>query len=192
MDEIAKFLKNFSCLKHLELRTKCHADLINGHEWKFLAKHLIKLKFLFTIQLHSIEEILDTYRTSFWLEQKRWFVGYHRKYLYTIPCSIRKHVNESFQPPKYRTCLKNAIFCDYVDKLTLEFGLIETCHRFNNITTLEIGCENISVEILSAIVNLHGVKDLVLTSAMNKSKIKYLFHNMPSLQYLSIDTVRKR
>ncbi|CAF1411599.1 unnamed protein product, partial [Rotaria sp. Silwood1] len=189
MNEIEKFLINFPRLKHLELCTKSHIDLTNGHQWALLAKYWITLKFIFIITLHSIEKILDTFRTSFWIKEKHWFVAYDNNYLYTIPCSMYKHVDEFFQPPEYTTILKNATFYDNVKKLTLNYNLIDTCHRFMNITTLEIGCKYISVEILSAIVNLIGVKNLTLNTSMNKSNIKYLFNNMPHLQNLSIDTL---
>ncbi|CAF4339152.1 unnamed protein product, partial [Rotaria sordida] len=124
----------------------------------------------------------------FWLEEKCWFVAYENNYLYTVPCSMYTHINENFQPPKYSTILKNSIFYDNIIKLTLYVKLIETCHRFNNMTTLEIGYENISIETLSAIVNLSGIMNLTLPSSMNKSKIKYLLNKMSRLQYLSIDT----
>ncbi|CAF3282189.1 unnamed protein product, partial [Rotaria sp. Silwood2] len=149
MDEIEKFLNNFSHLKHLELHTKCYADVVNGHRWKIVAKDLITLKFIFNIEVDSIEEILDTFRTSFWLNDKQWFVAYDNNHLFTIPCSMYKHVNEFFQPPKYTNILENTIFYDHVRKLTLNFHLIKTSHRFINITTLEIGYKYISVEILS-------------------------------------------
>jgi hypothetical protein len=180
----------FPRLKHLELRAKCDVHLANGNLWEIFVKTLITFKFIFNVELASIEEILDTFRTSFWLEKKRWLISYDNKHLYTIPCDKYTHVNELFQPPKYTTSLKNVIFYNHVIKLTLKFELIQTCHRFINITALEIGCEDISIEILSAIVNLNRVKNLTLCSSMNKSKIKYLLNHMPCLQYLSIDMVR--
>ncbi|CAF4079408.1 unnamed protein product [Rotaria sordida] len=190
MNEIEKFLLNFPCLKHLELSTRIHDNFVTGHQLEILSKDLITLKFIFKITLlHSIEETLDTFRTSFWLEEKCWFVAYENNYLYTVPCSMYTHINEHFQSPKYSTLLKNSIFYDNIIKLTLYVKLIETCHRLNNITTLEIGYENISIETLSAIVNLSRIMNLTLPSSMNKSKIKYLLNKMPRLQYLSIDTL---
>ncbi|CAF1332468.1 unnamed protein product, partial [Rotaria sordida] len=190
MNEIEKFLLNFPCLKHLELSTRIHDNFVTGHQLEILSKDLITLKFIFKITLlHSIEETLDTFRTSFWLEEKCWFVAYENNYLYTVPCSMYTHINEHFQSPKYSTLLKNSIFYDNIIKLTLYVKLIETCHRLNNITTLEIGYENISIETLLAIVNLSRIMNLTLPSSMNKSKIKYLLNKMPRLQYLSIDTL---
>ncbi|CAF3965173.1 unnamed protein product [Rotaria sp. Silwood1] len=190
INEIEKFLLNFPSLKHLELSTKIDNNFVTGHQLENLSKDLITLKFIFKITLDLIEETLDTFRTSFWLEEKCWFVAYENNYLYTVPCSMYTHINETFQPPKYSTILKNSIFYDNIIKLTLYYNLIETCHRFNNITTLEIGPEDISIETLSAIVNLNGVINLTLSSSINKSNIKYLLNKMPRLQSLSIDTVR--
>jgi hypothetical protein len=171
-------------LKHLELRIKGYFDLAIGHLWQLLAKNLATLKFIVNVNLESIEDnFLDTFRTSFWLEEKRWFVAYADKYLYTVPSSMYTHVNELFQVPKYATVLKSSIFYDHVIKLTLYYELIETCHRFINITTLEIGFKDISVKILLTIVNLSKVKNLTLRSSMNKSKIKYLLNNSASLFY---------
>ena len=73
----------------------------------------------------------------------------------------------------------------YVDWL-----LIETCHRFINISILEIGTEDIWIEDLLAIVDLNRIKHLALPSAMDKESINCLINNMPCLQHLSIDTVR--
>ena len=96
MDKIEKFLMNFPRLKHLDLQAKSYADLVNGNQLAILAKHFITFKFIFEVNLALIERTFDTFRTSFWLINKRWFVAYNNNYLYTIPCSMYAHVDESF------------------------------------------------------------------------------------------------
>ena len=191
---MTKFLVNFPGLKHLDLHIIGYGDLTDGRKWELLSKDFHTLKFVFEILLDSIETILDRFRTSFWLIEKRWFVAYQHKYLYTIPYSIfmNTSIDQSFQPPLYTTLLKTSLFYDHVNKLTLEYRLIETGHRLINITTLEIGFEEICIDILEAIVYLNRVINLTLPSLMKKSKMKYLIDSMPYLQSLSIDTVRKR
>jgi hypothetical protein len=76
--------------------------------------------------------------------------------------------------------------------LTLEKNFHEIGHRFNNIHTLEIECENILAKRLAMNVDLNRVKNLTLASAIKISEMRYLLNNMSGLQHLSIDTVRKK
>jgi hypothetical protein len=192
MNEIKKFLNNFPRLKHLDLRTRCHIDVTNGYAWELIAKDLLTFKFIFNIQLYSIVTILNTFRTSFWLEEKCWFVAYHARFLYTIPCSKKTRLENIFRPSEYTTNFNPTIFYNHMTSLTLEKDFDGTDHRFINVQTLEIECENILAERLVMNVDLNRVKNLTLSSTIEKPDIRYLLNNMPGLQHLSIDTVRER
>jgi hypothetical protein len=192
MNEIKKFLNNFPRLKHLDLRTRCHIDVTNGYAWELIAKDLLTFKFIFSIQLYSIVTILNTFRTSFWLEEKCWFVAYSAPHLYTIPCSKKSRLKDILLRSEYTTVFNPTIIYNHMTNLTLEKNFHEIGHRFNNIHTLEIECENILAKRLAMNVDLNRVKNLTLASAIKISEMRYLLNNMSGLQHLSIDTVRKK
>ena len=76
----------------------------NGKIWENPKNHIsdyysikIKFNFKFHVYINNINSILDSFRTSYWLLKKQWYVTYDNYYLFTIPyfattCShIRYH-----------------------------------------------------------------------------------------------------
>jgi len=54
-------------------------DLCDGHQWATIAEHYRTFDFNFTTENTKIacpDLLLDTFRSSFWLELKSWFVAY--------------------------------------------------------------------------------------------------------------------
>ncbi|CAF4043322.1 unnamed protein product, partial [Rotaria sp. Silwood2] len=79
-------------------------DIISGYQWKYLVSHLQTFDFRFYLSHKSDEKILDSFRSSFWLEQKQWFVAYDDcqslPCLFTVPRFAPKSISYSSD---YRT-----------------------------------------------------------------------------------------
>ena len=88
MNAIERILLNLPCLKYVGLNLKGLDDLCDGYRWQILSHHFITFTFTFNVQLSSIAQVLASFRTSFWLEEKRWVVTYKNNCLYSyIPSS---------------------------------------------------------------------------------------------------------
>ncbi|CAF4160077.1 unnamed protein product, partial [Adineta steineri] len=71
MNEMESFLLNLPYLKHLKLELEGDNDLANGHRWQMLTGDFITFAFKFHVEVGSVNETLQSFRTLFWLEEKR-------------------------------------------------------------------------------------------------------------------------
>ena len=84
MSHVEQFLSKISNLYYFKLIAQGYLDLIDGQKWELLVSHLT----IFNFRLHlpcslpdfSKENILDSFCSLFWLEQKCWFVVYDGPY----------------------------------------------------------------------------------------------------------------
>ncbi|CAF1215473.1 unnamed protein product [Rotaria sordida] len=91
--EIKNILHAMPCVKYLELDILCEIGLVDGHQWESIAINLIRFDFRFRVVRWSACDItktnhLNSFRTPFWLEQKRWFVAHDNckpLTIFTIP-----------------------------------------------------------------------------------------------------------
>ncbi|CAF3991432.1 unnamed protein product [Rotaria magnacalcarata] len=190
MNDIESALLKLPRLRHLEISTSGLVDLADAYRWEMLSKNFVTLKFYFKIQLSSIEKTLASFRTPFWLIEKQWFVAYENMSFFTIPHFLQTHANEYFQLPKHSTCLNNAIAYEHITKSIFVDKIIKPDHRFANVHTLELRNKTANVDLtaLSAVVDLHVVKTLVLPSSIEHKNIIFLLNNMPRLENLAINT----
>ncbi|CAF3958622.1 unnamed protein product [Rotaria magnacalcarata] len=190
MNDIESALLKLPRLRHLEISTSGVVDLADAYRWEMLSKNFVTLKFYFKIQLSSIEKTLASFRTPFWLIEKQWFVAYENMSFFTIPHFLQTHANEYFQLPKHSTCLNNAIAYEHITKSIFVDKIIKPDHRFANVHTLELRNKTANVDLtaLSAVVDLHVVKTLVLPSSIEHKNIIFLLNNMPRLENLAINT----
>ncbi len=90
--EIKRLLSSMIRLTHLTLDIdNTESDLINGHTWIPLLTRIIVFQFVFRISRNDNID-LDSFRTQFWLEEKKWYVTFDQwidnydSFLYTNPC----------------------------------------------------------------------------------------------------------
>ncbi|CAF5129396.1 unnamed protein product, partial [Rotaria sp. Silwood1] len=87
-------LFNLHQLTHLTVQASDKNDLFDGNQWKnfILKTNIIIFNFEFQI-LNSNKDVsilLESFRSSFWLREKHFYVGYHnddendQTFLYTI------------------------------------------------------------------------------------------------------------
>jgi hypothetical protein len=181
-------LPNFPNLTHLELHAKGQTDLADGQRWKMLTSCFIVFNFKINIELVEVEQYFDSFRTPFWLQEKRWYVAYDKKCLFSVPRFAPTHVTVPYDPPTHSTAPDNMIFYDAISKLTFQALPIRNRHRFIHIETLEFEFP-ISLETLLTIVDLRQVQHLALTWLNNIPSFIFDSCVMPRLRKLSIDGV---
>ncbi|CAF4969528.1 unnamed protein product [Rotaria magnacalcarata] len=214
-----QFLSKLPCLMHFELRiddpidvfgtqqlrewsrysngdVEVPKDIVDGNQWKYLISHLQTFDFRFCLVHRSNEEILDTFRSSFWIEQKQWFVAYDNQEssscLFTIPRFASKNVIYS---PGYCTpsSTSSSLHLDeYVDVLTLP-NVCRLKHRFVNATSVILEKDDgLCLETILPFVNLPSLQSL----SSVKASLVTLFLNyetkFESIRSLRIDAMVMR
>ncbi|CAF4129935.1 unnamed protein product, partial [Adineta steineri] len=133
---------------------------LDGHAWEqILIKYLKNIKrfrLKMTIGLGShkdiaeqIDELLDSFRTAFWIEQHRWFVRcdwdpndiYPKAILYTLPYAFDSFSYVGGNQSK-STCPNDLDYSFYDHVHTLEH-VDNTNYDLNNLTFLPIRCINV-------------------------------------------------
>ncbi|CAF1366025.1 unnamed protein product [Adineta steineri] len=189
MNQMEQLLMNLPQLKYFEISAKGSFDLTNGYLWESLTYKLVTFNFNFWLKIAGIEEILNSFRTLFWIERKKWFVVATRKRLFSIPHFSKKIADTYFQLPLHTTIPHGdeTLLFDKVTYFILNNSLISHQNYFRYIKTLEIKNTN-SFENLSTLIDLNHVENFILSSSMNHSTIATLMKSMPSLQQFSINT----
>ncbi|CAF4218428.1 unnamed protein product, partial [Adineta steineri] len=141
------FLQNLSNLQHLTLETS--NIYMNGYEWEdFICKYLPKLKiFQFKMRfsplinqnkLIELNEILDSFRTKFWIDEHQWFVRchwyasdeqYHLNFidLFTLPYIFKEFLS-------YTGCILAKSTCPNDDMHWSYNHVNQLCYRSSNFT----------------------------------------------------------
>ncbi|CAF4606555.1 unnamed protein product [Rotaria sp. Silwood1] len=185
MNYMEYILSNRLYLKHLELHLKGFEDLADGQRWQRLTSSLQTFNFKFNIQLDSIEQILNTFRTLFWLKEKQWFVAYQDKCLFSLPFFAPKHIDTSCQMPIYSTAPNDTVFYENVTQLSLSTSK-KIIKYFTHINTLKLE-DKISQQELLRFVNLRYVKHLVILSLDDLLQFTPIECKIPQLRQLTIE-----
>ncbi len=93
MDQMEQFLSNLPYLKYLELIANCPNDFIDGQRWEILTKCLKRFNFKFYLPFDVQSDDLNSFRTSYWLEEKCWFVAGDKSCLFSIPHFAPDHID---------------------------------------------------------------------------------------------------
>lgn len=93
MDYIEQFLRNFPNLTNIEIKDEYESsdrDIIDGYRWQRIVESLISFHFLLHVKNFPNEQSLNSFRTPFWIEEKRWFIAFYNRCLFTIDLSHMK------------------------------------------------------------------------------------------------------
>ncbi|CAF0839344.1 unnamed protein product [Adineta steineri] len=195
MIDIKEFLSKTSQLKYFELQTNIRDLIFNGDEWISLVENLITFDFKFRISKAIIHPnaFINSFRTTFWIEEKRWFIAYdeEQSLVYTVPRFVEKcaeyHIYSSFEPPSHTTIdINTPFFYDNINELTINQCLCRSLpfYRFTNITRLSFSGE-IPFDQLHSIVDLSNVYYLKLPEIISIKDLKRIFPNVfPRVQHL--------
>lgn len=169
MEEIARFLANLPALKHFELVAAGSMDLFDGNRWKIFTQSLHTFHFQFLAPTRLSEDILQSFRTPFWLEEKHWFVAYQDYSLFSVPRFTPKHIDLPRRTYIHSTAPDPSFLHNYL----------------NRIETLELKC-SISLETIASILNVHSIKHLSIKSFNDLLRFFPLKSSLPQLRQLSI------
>lgn len=177
-----RFLSQFPHLKYLTLETDGSLDLFDGNRLQNLIKRLTTFDFQFHRTNLRIKDILISFRTPFWLEEKHWFVACHRTCLFSIPHFAFESIQLPQQSSIYLTCSNEKYFYDCIKNITITETIINPQRRFySNVRTLELQ-QWIPTNILACLLDLHRIKSLSIPSLIDFP----LESIMPELCTLSI------
>jgi hypothetical protein len=191
MNNIERMMSNWPCLRHLQLVANCNKDVIDGHRWQTRAKYLITFKFIFDLSAELEPQDLDSFRTSFWLEEKRWFVAYSNTNLYSVPYINETYADVNFQLPLYSTVPDKKIFYESIGKLNISERHSDANHYFTHVQTLVIR-RHIDQSSIEKIVNLSRIQHLILHVFRKDFPILNLIDQLPILHRISIESNVKK
>ncbi|CAF3092553.1 unnamed protein product [Rotaria sp. Silwood2] len=196
MLEIKCLLSPMTRLTHLTLNIDdVESDMINGHAWIPLLTRIIIFQFAFSIS-NKNDVDLDSFRTRFWLEEKKWYVTFDQwtntssSFLYTNPC-----LKDYFYPLPYMkktlvtesTGLEPTTFphTKYLFFNT-ELPMSEThLRRFTHANTLIIEKDlNISLEYIVRYSNLSRITSFIQGEseiAQSSTEFVRILHSLPHL-----------
>jgi hypothetical protein len=128
-----------SWTRHLNLDIEVPMDIIDGNQWKYLVSHIQKFDFRFYLSKIPSNQILDSFRSPFWLEQKRWFVAFDNRQsspcLYTVPRFASKTAIYSLDYCSIPCTSPELCLDQFVNILNLPI-LRPLRHDFTNVTSL--------------------------------------------------------
>ncbi|CAF3213555.1 unnamed protein product [Rotaria sp. Silwood2] len=192
-------------------RVKDMSDLMNGTRWEQLMLRTRISKFNFRFKYNSSKSVirnqdnnslLDSFRSPFWLEQKRWFVACHKETLdsalnvYSVPEFRPHHVffyhNNSYPPlstapPRIE---QQSFYNSNID-LVVKFSesITPPLYHFSQVDSLRLlGSTLPSVSILMSYVDLHRIKKLDVSniSTILVGELHSLFDHTPQLYHFTL------
>ncbi len=191
INQMEQLLLNLPRLKYFEISGKGSFDLTNGYLWERLTHQLITFNFNFCLKIYEIEEILNSFRTSFWIERKKWFVVATRERLFSVSHFSENIANGYFQLPLHTTIphADKTLLFDKVNYFILNDSFIFHQNYLRYVKTLEIQKAGL-LEYLPTLIDLNHVENLILSSSssMNRLTVLSLMNSMSSLQQFSINT----
>lgn len=189
MDEIAQFLENFPNLTHFELKDVfgfADRSLIDGFRWERIAQSFSTFNFKFSMKETLTERNLDSFRTRFWIEEKRWFVACQGRCLFTVSLSDfgLPNMNLTCMKSLYSTVPNNAIL--YQPRyLILHRPSSNNQFRFTSIQNLRSDWFA-SVQVLPSIIDLNQIQYLTVSDT-SRSLLENISSHMPKLHTLRFE-----
>ncbi|CAF0738756.1 unnamed protein product [Adineta steineri] len=199
------FLQNTPNLHHLNIKISGYY-FIDGRQWEDLIRDCLpKLRtfHLSMTNLHGmrwmteeqIDELMNSFRTSFWIDEHRWFV----RCISNEDCVSFETVSNAFHytNKKLPGVFKSTDSQDNIERLYTTIDHISDVTLFNQpisskiyfpkLHSLSVKCP-INDQYWSMISNLHDVSSLSLdfTTDFSQSKLQALLNRMPYLRTLTI------
>ena len=187
MNEMEHFLSNFPYLKYFTLQTHGRSDLADGNRWQRLTKLMVSFKFFLHCHLcaFAIYQALDSFRSSFWHEEKRWYVAYQRGCLFSIPPIVSFYKEVPYPSSIYSTASGITSIYDRITHIRIDGPPATNSIYLPYIRRLVLRCL-ISPDVLSSILDLHQVEHLIIWSLNDVFKYIPLECTMSRLNNLTI------
>lgn len=191
MTNMERLMSRLVRLKSLELHGRGGEDLVNGQRWQTITNHLQTFNFMIGLSSGISVDNLDSFRSPFWLIEKKWYVAYNTSdFLFTVPYFARTRGDEKFQPPILSTVPDPNIFHQCITRLTLSRSVFEIKQRFPQVDVLVLSTP-IVFSLIEEIVDLNRIQRLILSSTTNFDGISFLISSLPNLHRISlIDNIK--
>ena len=132
-----------------------------------------------------IEMVLKSFSSSFWLEEKRWFVAYQNHCLFSIPHFVPDQMYISDRFNLHTTAPDRFLIFKHVKTVILHIGSPKFGYYFPHVETLRLE-KLIPLHIITSILDPYGIKHLKLKSIDQLVEWIPLEINCPQLSRLSI------
>lgn len=146
MDQMEQFLPNLHNLKHLTIESMGSNDLTDGYRWKRLNMNYITFNIKITVKIINIQQMLNSFRTSFWLQVKHWYMAYDHESLFSISKFAPKYVLHSYNPRYFTAPNKNFLYNNII-QLNIsthdELAMQKSYGNFNNVQILKFQHRNL-------------------------------------------------
>ncbi|CAF1529881.1 unnamed protein product [Adineta ricciae] len=186
MDEIEQFLRSFPNLIHFTIKVSSQhvdIDMIDGHRWQSITQSLSTFNFKLRPKNKVNQMHLDSFRTPFWTEEKRWFVAYHDEFIFTITDSNLSFMKISSDSFIYSTIPNSTILYQPQKSIVRGRASLANDFRFATVKSLELYWDD-SWESLASFNNFNHVEHLWISST-SCHLLKHIQHHMPKLHTLS-------
>ncbi|CAF1423515.1 unnamed protein product [Adineta ricciae] len=169
-------------LNHLELEGELFkGSHIDGNHWRYLIEncvpHIKRFRFFFYINDRIVSKphnnIIESYKTDFWLRDKKWFVNCdylagHRVFLYTLPC-IKPELNYLVPYERTSTSSSSAISVPVLHLDSINTNHLPSNLHFDRVRSLSIyqTDRNMTYEQLRRLINISTVEHLIFLDYIN-------------------------
>ncbi|CAF0832893.1 unnamed protein product [Adineta steineri] len=201
------FFQSFLNLRYLDINI--WSILFDGHRWEYMIHNYLPNLQIFKLRMtgtlaedrnieEQIDELINSFRSSFWIDEHRWFVRCFtedgRIYLYTLSNTFNYHeytmsdsnLFKSTDPHDDEQKLCNSINNIYKETY---FDQIKSFHlRLPNIKYLKIRLPIISDPFWAIIPSLNQLKSLKIYSYVDifQNQLQALFDLAPNLHSVTI------
>ncbi|CAF1512324.1 unnamed protein product, partial [Didymodactylos carnosus] len=210
-DSLERCLNNLQHLTHLTIDATGTLDLLDGARWeRFLSKRrIVKFNFKLSLSLNLVcnqneYSLLESFRSPFWLEEKRWFVACHKNEgghlcpsIYSVPyfvpyslqCSTKTYPPLSTVPADLEKKFFYDSKIDYFWYYLSERRELQK-YPFSKVNSLHLSQHDpeFNYDILTSIVDLSHIRILDLSSVHQISSINlsHLLVHTRRLEHLVI------
>lgn len=184
MDMWEGMILNLPRLQHLELIASCYKDVIDGQRWEKNVKDLVTFKFMFYTYVARPQE-LDSFRTSFWLQHKRWFVAYMKGQFFSLPHFLTMGTDDHSEIYQYTTAPAKEILYQNINELELTRKSTSRNIRFSHIQTLVIH-SSLRLNVIKETVDLGQIRNLIIYPTRKTFRMRSMLNEMPNLRQMTI------
>ncbi|CAF1209820.1 unnamed protein product [Adineta ricciae] len=200
LSQVEKFLSKTPNLKHFELETEGLKELFDGERWEPIVSGLSRFDFRIhcsdtSNNIFEREHVLQSFRSLFWLEQKRWFVAYYTpnaREIFTVPrflSTIGNYPSVNWPP---QCTLPDFPFAKHITHLQCSALYPLIADQFPNITSLTIHTNRTLdgqtlVQVIEQMKFLYSIS-IVDLSIVNHIPINVVFEKIRSLSVQEFST----
>ena len=185
MNTLEQMMFNLPRLKHLELDCDCNIDVVDGQRWQIIVKKFVTFNVKFFLAVRPETKQLKSFRTAFWLDEKRWYMSYREGYFFSVPRFATKNADDDSLVPQYTTVPDDEIFYQKCDEMNLTQRFMHQHIHFPNVRALTLEC-NVSLRTIREAIDVGRICSLTLSSLSAQFPTRCLVLEMPNLSRIVI------